>query len=259
MKLVDIHTHIYPDAIAKKAAQSISDFYEMDHQVMDGTADTLLQRGREAGISHFLVLPVGLKPDKVRHINDFILEQVALHPEFTGFGTVHAGMADIVGELDYIKRSGLKGVKMHPDTQMFDIDDPRLYPAYDDMQGRLPVMLHMGDPRYSYSRPEKLRKIMKEFPRLEVIAAHFGGWSLYDVAYENLHDMDCTMDVSSSLMNMDADAAVKLIRSYGAERLAFGTDYPLWDPVGEVERFTRLKLTDGEFEQIGWKTAQRFL
>ena len=51
----------------------------------------------------------------------------------------------------------------------------------------------------------------------------------------------------------------KYINAYGAERLAFGTDYPLWDPVTEMERFLRLKITDEQKEQIACKTAQRFL
>ena len=46
---------------------------------------------------------------------------------------------------------------------------------------------------------------------------------------------------------------------YGAERLAFGTDYPVWDPVREVERFLSLNITEEQKEQIAWKTASRFL
>ena len=61
MKIIDFHTHVYPDAIAQKAAQSICDFYELEGGGMDGTVSTLLSRGKQAGISQFVVLPVGLK------------------------------------------------------------------------------------------------------------------------------------------------------------------------------------------------------
>ena len=44
-----------------------------------------------------------------------------------------------------------------------------------------------------------------------------------------------------------------------AERMAFGTDYPLWDPVVEMERFMRLKLTDAQKEQIAHITAEEIL
>ena len=41
--------------------------------------------------------------------------------------------------------------------------------------------------------------------------------------------------------------------------MAFGTDYPVWDPVQEVERLMALDLTMEQKEQIAHKTAQRFL
>ena len=259
MHLIDIHTHIYPAAVAHKAAASIREFYQLDTREMDGTVETLLRKGDEAGIDRFLILPVSVRPDKPRHINDFILEQLALQPRFLGFGTIHAGMNAITEEVRYIMDKGLRGIKMHPDTQEFAIDDPRLFPAYEELQGKLPVIFHMGDKRFHYSHPAQLRKVMQLFPGLQVIAAHFGGYGMYEEAYELLHDQDCIMDVSSSMMFMEKGIPEKFINRYGAERLAFGTDYPLWDPVVETKRFLELRLTDDQFEQIGHKTAERFL
>lgn len=260
MRIIDFHTHIYPEAIAQKAADSISDFYELDGGGMDGTVNMLLKRGAEAGISHYVVLPVGLKPNHVRHINEFAISQVVQHREFTGFGTIHAALENLEEEVEFIHKAGLKGVKMHPDTQLFDIDDPRLYPAYELLREKgLMVMLHMGDKRYDYSHPARLRRVMDAFPGLKVMAAHFGGYSVPETAYELLKETDCFMDISSSLMFMDKATAVDYIRRYGPERLVYGTDYPLWDPVTEVKRFLSLGLTDGEVEQIAWKTAAGIL
>ena len=202
MHLIDIHTHIYPPAIANKAAASIRDFYELATEAMDGTAETLLKKGDEAGIDRFLILPVAVRPDRTRHINEFILEQVAIQPRFIGFGTLHAGMENIADEAAFIMDQGLRGIKMHPDTQAFPIDDPRLFPAYEEIQGKIPVIFHMGDVRYDYSHPVKLRKVLELFPNLQVIAAHFGGYSMYETAYELLHDKNCIYDVSSSMMFM---------------------------------------------------------
>ena len=101
--------------------------------------------------------------------------------------------------------------------------------------------------------------MLDSFPNLQVIAAHFGGYSMYETAYELLHDKDCVFDVSSSMMFMEDGIAEKYINIYGAERMAFGTDYPLWDPVKETKRFLQLKLTDEQFDQIGHKTAERIL
>lgn len=260
MKFIDIHTHIYPDEIALKATNSVREFYQigMDGK-MDGTVAMLLRQGEKAGISQYVVLPVAIRPDRVQGINDFLLNQTKLHDNFIGFGTVHAKMEGIAEEAERIMEMGLKGIKMHPDSQRFAIDDPRLFPMYETIAGKIPVMLHMGDRRYDYSHPVKLRKILDNFPKLQAIAAHFGGYSMYDVAYDLLKDTDCIMDISSSLMFMPEGVAEKYINAYGAERMAFGSDYPLWDPVEELQKFLQLKLTPEQQEQIAWKTAHRFL
>lgn len=259
MKLFDIHTHVYPDNIAQKATDSVKQFYKIGGAGMSGTVDMLLDRGKQAGIDRFLILPVAIRPDRAQGINDFILQQTQLHPEFVGFGTVHAGTEGLTDEVHRIMNMGLRGIKIHPDSQRFHIDDPRLYAMYEAIEGRIPIMLHMGDQRYDYSHPVKLRKILDQFPRLQAIAAHFGGYSMYETAYELLKDTECIFDISSSMMFMGDGIPEKYINLYGAERMAYGTDYPLWDPVQEVERFRQLKLTDEQFEQIAWKTAYRFL
>ena len=230
MQIIDFHTHVYPAAIAHKAAQSIRDFNEIADTNLDGTVDLLLQTGKEAGISRYIILPVGLKPSGVAHINDFIYQQTLTHPEFTGFGTLHADMPDLTDECERILKLGLRGIKMHPDSQEFSIDDPRLFPAYEILQGRAPVILHMGDTRYDHSHPRRLRHVLELFPNLDVIAAHFGGYSMQETAYQELKDKNCYFDISSSMMFMNEGVPEKYIRAYGAERFVYGTDFPLWDP-----------------------------
>ena len=168
-------------------------------------------------------------------------------------------MEGIAEETQRILELGLRGIKMHPDTQEFTIDDPRLFGVYEAIQGRIPVIFHMGDRRYDFSQPARLRRVLELFPRLDVIAAHFGGYGMYEEAYGQLKDKNCIFDISSSIMFMEDGVAETYIRKYGAERMAYGTDYPLWDPIREVAVFKSLKLTDEEFEQIAHKTAERFL
>lgn len=260
MHIIDIHTHIYPGKIAAKATDSVRDFYQLKGSGdMDGTVELLRKRGQQAGISRYVVLPVSNAPNRVRSINSFILEQTGLHDDFIGFGTVHAAMENLSEEVEWILGAGLKGIKMHPDSQRFPIDDPRLYPVYDAIEGKIPVMLHMGDQRYNYSHPLRLRRILDTFPKLQVIAAHFGGYMMFETAKELLYDTDCIFDISSAMMFMQPGEAERYINFYGAERMAYGTDYPLWDPVQEVQRFQSLKLTADQFDQIAHKTAERVL
>ena len=259
MEFIDFHTHVYPDAIAPKAAESIRTFYSLGNDAMDGTVKMLLEKGQAAGTSRYVILPVAMRPDRTRHINDFILQKLSEHPEFFGFGTVHAAMENLMEEVDYIQKMGLRGLKMHPDSQVFSIDDERLFPVYEQIQGKLPVLFHMGDHRFDYSHPVRLRRVLDLFPKLQVIAAHFGGYEIYEQAYDQLKDTDCFFDVSSSLMFMAEGVAESYINRYGAERFVYGSDYPMWNPEEEMQRFLRLKLTDSQFEQIANKTAKRIL
>ena len=260
MRIIDFHTHIYPDTIARKAADNVREFYDgLGNDAIDGSVTTLLEHGKSAGITEFVVLPVAVVPQRTRHINEFIVREAAAHSEFYGFGTVHAAMDGLMEEVDYILNNGLRGIKIHPDYQTFAIDDPRMFPVYEQIQGKLPVVFHMGDLRYDYSHPARLRKVLDQFPELQVVAAHFGGYQMRDVAREVLTDTNCLFDTSSSLMFMEPGVAEEHIRHYGADRFMYGTDFPMWDPVVEVERFFSLDLTDDEKEQIAWKTAAQLL
>ena len=258
MKFIDMHAHVYPDVIAAKAAQNIRNYYHLGDE-MDGTVSMLLERGSSVGISQYLILPVAVKPEHVHTINLFAQQQVQSEPSFVGFGTIHAGMEKLSEEIGCIESMGLKGIKIHPDCQHFNIDDPRLFPLYEEIQGRLPMMIHLGDENYDYSHPARLRRVLDQFPKLQVCAAHFGGHTMYETAKEYLSDTECIMDISSTLMFLDPKIAEGYINHYGAERLAFGSDYPVFDPVREMELFLKLSLTDDQKEQIAWKTATCFL
>ena len=260
MRIIDFHIHVYPDAIASKAADNVRAFYNgIGNEAIDGRVQTLLEHGDKAGITEFVILPVATKPERTRHINEFIIRQANAQPRFYGFGTVHADMDGLMEEVDFIQQNGLRGIKIHPDYQTFAIDDPRMFPVYEQIQGKQPVIFHMGDLRYDYSHPARLRNVLNQFPNLQVVAAHFGGYQMREIAKEVLTDTNCLFDTSSSLMFMEPGVAESYIRHYGAERFVYGTDYPMWDPVIEVERFFRLNLTDDEKEQIAWKTAAELL
>jgi len=258
MRIIDFHTHIYPDPLARKGSRSICEFYDLQSD-LDGSAQALLTEGKKVGIEAFVLLPVSIKPEHVRSINRFTAEEVKNHKEFIGFGTIHPAMEHLTDELAEIETLGLKGVKIHPDTQRFPMDDERMYPVYDALQGRMPILIHCGDPRYDYSHPQRLKKILREFPRLTVIAAHLGGWSVFDTAFACLKDENCFVDISSSMMFLSKEQMEYYIAGYGADRVLFGSDFPLWSPAQEVESFLKLNLTQEEREKIAYRNALRIL
>jgi predicted TIM-barrel fold metal-dependent hydrolase len=158
-----------------------------------------------------------------------------------------------------MEQLGLKGVKLHPDMQRFDIDDPRMMHIYEMLSGRMPVLFHTGDYRHGYSHPERLARVLDAFPRLTAIAAHFGGWSIYEQGYDYLGDKRCYLDICSSMALLGPRRSRELIRAFGAERMLFGTDFPMWDPKEELDRFYAMGLTSAEQELILHKNAERVL
>lgn len=259
MKFIDFHTHIYPDAIADKATAYIRNFYDFGEGGLHGSASVLLERGAAGGIDEFVVLPVAMNPAQVRKINEYILKEVDAHKEFHGFGTVHAAMEGLMEEVEFIHRAGLHGIKLHPDMQLFNIDDERLFPMYDYMQGKLPFIAHTGDYRHDYSNPLRLKRVMELFPKLEVIAPHFGGWSVFDEAVQLLGAKNCWVDLCSSRQMMSEEQFLHYIDAYGTDRVLFGSDFPIWDPKEEAEYLMRLPLSDADKEKIAYKNAEKIL
>lgn len=257
--IIDFHTHIYPEKIAEKATGAVGQFYDIP---MDrtGTVAALLESGKKAGVSHFVVCSAATTAAQVESINRFIAAACAQAPEsFVGFGTLHPDLPHPEEAIAQIQALGLRGVKLHPDFQKFDIDDPRMLPVYRLLEGRLPVLFHTGDYRYDYSHPRRLRRVLEHCPGLTAIAAHFGGWSISDEGEKYLLDTDCLIDTSSSLMFLPPERARALIREFGPERVLFGSDFPMWDHTGELARYHALELEEEENRLILHDNACRIL
>ncbi|MBR4459144.1 MAG: amidohydrolase [Clostridia bacterium] len=258
-RIIDSHCHIYPEKIAQKAVDAVEEFYGgLPRKPWGGTASELLRVGAEAGISHYVVFSVATSPRQVSSINRFIAQSVSESGgTMTGLGTMHPDSDDFARDLSEIEALGLKGVKLHPDIQHFEADDPRAFEIYRLCEERgLPVCIHAGDSRYDYSNPERLSRILESFPRLRMIAAHLGGWSVWENATERLARYPNLMvDTSSSIYWLGVDTTRRLIRMYGSERVLFGTDYPLWPQRPEIDDLLAMGLENEEYENIFWRNA----
>ena len=101
--------------------------------------------------------------------------------------------------------------------------------------------------------------VVRRFPKLTVIGAHFAGWSMWDKGAELFEHSGIYTDCSSSLYAMTPEHAAGLIRKIGVHRVMWGTDYPMWGAKEELERFNLLPLTDRERELVLSENAQRLL
>lgn len=260
MEIIDAHAHIYPAKIAEKATRAIGDFYGLEME-LTGVSERLIEEGKRAGISGFVVHSCATKAAQVRSINEFIKEETERHPEFIGFMTLHQDMSeeDMEKEVEWCIKNGFKGVKLHPDFQKFYIDGENAKKIYRAVGDRLPILLHTGDDRYEFSKPRRLVAMAKEFPFVNFIGAHFGGYRCWEQAelYKGLENV--YFDTCSSLAFITPERAKDLIDMLGAEKFFFATDFPMWDACGELERFWKIRLTDRERENILAGNIKNFL
>ncbi len=249
---IDAHCHIYPEKIAERAVAGTDGFYGLN-SVYDGTVTDLLEKGTNAGIDHFIVQSVATSPKQVKSINEFIAESVENSGgKFTGLGTLHPDSADIKGDIEHLLELGLKGVKLHPDIQAFKIDDYRCLKIYELCeQKKIPILMHTGDHRYDYSNFNRMLPILEIYTGLTVVGAHLGGWSVWDEAGEKLADINnFYVDCCSCFPFMEKEKAKELIRHFGAQKVLFGTDYPMWSYETEIEYLLSLGLDINEIKCI---------
>ena len=250
MRIADIHAHIFPHKLAEKASASIGGFYGT-HAGHLASVEMLLPLEAEAGITHCAVASSATSPHQVQHINDFIASEVQAHSNLIGLGTLFPTMEGWEAEVERMVALGLRGVKIHPDFQHIPIDLPEAVPMYRAVaKAGLPVLFHMGDARYDYSSPQRLTNLIRQVPDLIAIAAHFGGWQAWDKSYDHVQPENVFYDTSSSLMFLGKERALDFLDKLGAQRFLFGTDFPMWTPAEELQRFLDLGLEEALQAQI---------
>ncbi len=262
-KIFDFHTHVYPEAIADKAVVALNNFYEFVCDC-EGTYKDLEKTSIEGGTSGFLMLGTATNARQVSRVNEYVAECVRLGRNngmlAYGFGAMHQDTEDFEAEIEHIQALGLCGIKIHPDIQGVDIDDPRLMSLYKACEGKLPIYFHVGDnrERYRFSEMGKLARALEKYPDLTVIAAHLGGYSAWDVAdmlvgYDKIY-----YDTSSALEYMTSELACELVQKLGYEHIMFGTDYPCTDTERDFARFMKIDLTEEERRAILFDNAKCF-
>lgn len=260
--IIDIHAHVFPPKIVKRAVESIGRFYDLTMQ-QEGDLDTLLKDSRKAGIVRSVIFSTATTREQVESIQNFIAGLKNAYPDrLIGFGTLHPDMTpdEIRAEVDYIVKEGLSGIKLHPDFQRCPVDSPAVFAMAAAAEGRIPILTHAGDYRYSFSHPEQIRRLAEAFPGLTLIAAHFGGWSEWYKSADILAGLpNVYVDTSSSLDFLSVDHARSLVRAFGADHVLFGTDYPMWGPQDELRRLRTLGLREEELRMILYDNAAALL
>ncbi len=285
--IIDFHTHTFPDKIADRAVASLR---SKSHTVSfsNGTAKGLIERDRAAGIDLAVVLPVATGPEQVTHINDKAAETNRRFPELLSFACIHPALEDAAKELKRIKELGFKGIKIHPVYQGADIDDPAFLRILDRCaELELIVVTHggwdIGFPGVEHCQPAQIRRAVRtvdpEGKTLKLVAAHMGGWRIWEEVPEMLADTAVYLDTSFSTGRfyplagseydgyydgkdttlLDTEGFMALYKAFGPERILFGTDNPWSDAKESLDFIRALPLSEAEKTKVLGGSAEKLL
>lgn len=265
MKIIDFHTHTFPDKLAPGAIVSLEKS-SGTRSALNGTNAALLDSMKNSGISTSVLLPIAVKPGNSHTINTCAIENNKIDG-FVSFGSVHPLEEDYISELERIKKAGLKGIKLHPDFQRLFIDDPEtvaVMRAAADMG--LLITIHSGMdvsfPELHRCTPKRLAKVLPELKGAKIICAHSGGYRYNDDVLEYLvgHE-EIYIDTSYSLgqQKMDTDKLLRIYREIDPTHILFGTDSPWEDQFQSAEKIMSLALDDALKEKIMYENAEELL
>jgi len=258
---VDFHVHAFPDDVAERAIHALLETYQVS-AVTDGTVAGLLQHMRVSEVAYSVIQPVATKPSQVRSINDWAASRA--DAGIICFGAIHPDYEDVPGEIERIVSLGVPGIKIQGNWQGVYVDDPKMRPIYEAAQGRLILMFHSGEELAPFEEmkatPRRLAAVHRDFPDLTMIAAHMGGYRMWDEVEECLLGGDVYFDTSACFPEDLPDGRfLDFIRRHGAERILFATDCPFGDALDDIPRLMQMGLTDRELELIFCKNAERLL
>ena len=260
--IIDFHTHCFPDKLAARAVQRLSDAGGGLMSYADGTLEGLRQQMTQHNIDLSVVLNIATKPEQQTNVNNFAAS-LDKESDLIAFGSVYPGAPDAFEELERIKELGLKGVKFHPEYQQFAVDDPRWKPLYRKISELgLITVFHAGvdygfPPPYG-CMPDGLASVLDCF-ETPVVAAHWGGLQYGEDVLRHLCGREVYLDTSFGYGRLSKYHAEMIIEKHGVDRLLFATDSPWHTAAMEWRLLNTLGLTEEEKEKLTCTNAKRLL
>jgi uncharacterized protein len=171
-------------------------------------------------------------------------------------------------------RAEVKGFKIRLGYLKIFADDPVYDPLYAYAESEdLPVMFHTGDTAshtgsLDHSHPLTLDRLANGRAGLKIVACHFGNPWILDVGELIYKHPNVYADISGLIVGgskyitgyLDS-LAEQLTRAIyfagGAEKVIFGTDYPVSTPALALDLVGKLRIDAEDAERILWKNAAR--
>lgn len=207
-------------------------------------------------------------PDGIRRNNDALLALASRQPGLLPVAIVHPYDGQLaLDELARLSGAGVRIIKLHPHTQQFDVDDPRVL-ALVRKAGELGLIVLFDNANIIAGDSERLFNLAVRAPKTRFVLAHVGGlnfrfWNILALArtaddffMDNLY-----FDLSATVL-LAADSPIEeefvwTLRNIGIGQVLLGSDYPQI-PLGRtLEALERLDLSDEEKTAIRVGNARR--
>ena len=261
MRIIDIHTHMFPDKIAKGTL----DFLEGVCKTVpytDGTARGLLASTEEVGVDISVSLPAVTRPSQVESVNRFASSYQ--EGKVLSFGGIHPECENYKEILRDIKSMGMKGIKLHPDYQEMYFNDIR-YKRILSCASELGLMtvVHAGrDPKSPddiHCTPKMALEVIRDVQSDKLVLAHLGGNECWDDVERYLVGQPVYFDTAVILDTVSREQLLRIVRNHGADRILFGTDSPWAGQKEYVGILNDMPLTDKEKSMIFGENAEKLL
>lgn len=276
--VIDAHCHIMPPSFRQRRSElAAADatfaalFSRADSRL--ATAEELVEAMDRDGIDRAVVMGVGWSGQQIAtEANDYLIEATVQYPErLTGFCAVNPGWGKpALREVERCVAAGLKGIgELHPDTQDIDIADKKSMAPLMDLARSLemPLLVHSSEPvGHQYpgkgrTTPDKLYRLITNFPDNTIICAHWGGglpfYSLMPEVPEALKNV--YFDSAASPFLYSPEVFTKVAELAGVEKVLFASDFPLMKPSRPLQQLDGLDMSADDKQRILEENAARLL
>lgn len=261
-RIIDMHTHIFPDALAARTMEKLMPIADGAKPVVMPTYDNTMRYMKNHAISAFAALSIATKPTQCTTINNYAANIKSGY--VLSFGTIHPDFPEPIKEIERVKQLGLHGIKLHPDYQNIIPDDECMFPLYEKMRElNLPVVFHAGwdpvSPDLTRCTPKRLRNVLDRVPGLKVIGAHMGGMKMSNDVMKYLVGQNIYFDTSMSFKYLTPERLLELIQKHGTDKILFGSDCPWGALDKQIELLKSIGLSVDELDMIFHKNAEKLL
>jgi len=275
--IIDFHTHILPPQIKQNRNRYLDKdpcfaiLYSSPKAKL-ATAEELIASMERDGVDVSVVLNYGWTTHKLCvETNDYILESIARYPRrLAGFCCVQPNSPDAAKEVERCARGGIKGVgELRPDLQSLDFNDREVMEPILEVVRKhgLILLAHASEPvGHNYAgkgevTPATLYSFITSFPDLTIVCAHWGGglpfYSLMPEVKKALQNV--YFDTAASPFLYRPQIYQQVSQIIGAEKILFGSDYPLLAQNRLIDEIRALDLPQTAKDLILGGNAQRLL